>query len=104
MYILIISLDIVKKVLYLYLKGLKGRFCLYWFVHLGDVLAFIVLYFQRMFFCFCSVFRGWGMGCFYCSVLLACSVVDPDPDLHLHGSGTFAWIRIRNYCSGSSKI
>ena len=30
------------------------------------------------------------------------SVVDPDP----HGSGTFAWIRIRNYCSGSgsSKI
>ena len=25
------------------------------------------------------------------------SVVDPDP----HGSGTFAWIRIRNYCSGS---
>ena len=24
------------------------------------------------------------------------SVVDPDP----HGSGTFAWIRIRNYCSG----
>ena len=25
------------------------------------------------------------------------SVVDPDP----HGSGTFAWIQIRNYCSGS---
>ena len=24
---------------------------------------------------------------------------DPDP----HGSGTIAWIRIRNYCSGSSK-
>ena len=27
------------------------------------------------------------------------SVVDPDP----HGSGTFAWIQIRNYSSGSSK-
>ena len=28
------------------------------------------------------------------------SVVDSDP----HGSGTFAYIWIRNYCSGSSKI
>ena len=30
--------------------------------------------------------------------LLLSSVVDPDP----HWSGTFPWIRIRNYCSGSS--
>ena len=34
--------------------------------------------------------------------ILSTSVVDPDP----HGSGTFDWIQIRNYCSGSgcSKI
>ena len=29
--------------------------------------------------------------------MLESSVVDPDP----HGSGTFPWLRIRNYCSGS---
>ena len=65
MYILIISLDIVIKVLYLYLKGLKGRFCLYWFVHLGDVLAFIVLYFERMF--FFLVFLGGGVLLMLCT-------------------------------------
>ena len=33
-------------------------------------------------------------------VIAETCVVDPDP----HGSGTFAWIRIRNYCSGSGII
>ena len=32
-------------------------------------------------------------------IIMKISVVDPDP----HRSRTFAWIRIRNYCSGSSK-
>ena len=34
---------------------------------------------------------------FFLNTIFSPSVVDPDP----HGSGTFAWIRVRNNCSGS---